>query len=123
MMNGRTVEIVKVDSNNVSKFLEYLSANGRAGGNESIYQLYPNSQMILARIENGIEIAYIALADEQVVGVLAALCPQRNQNWTISLIHVKDEYRHNHIATDLLNKMELELSERAEVYKNKCYSE
>lgn len=93
------------------KLKAYLFENKEEIIPSAIEQMYGNETAIGMRLERKMEIAVLAIneADGEIKGVVSAISPNMDNNWTVVALHVLEKERRKKIATELLRKMKEEL--------------
>ena len=98
---------------------KYLFENKAEIIPSAVDQMYANEAAVGMRLERGMEIAVLAVEEEDgaVWGIISAISPNMDNNWTIIALHVLERVRRQEIATELLQKLKAELLGRMDSVK------
>lgn len=99
------------NSADVGKLKAYLYENKGEIVPSAIEQMYGNEAAVGMRLNHKMEIAVVAEneSDGSVNGVISAISPNQDENWTIVALHVLGADRRKRIACSLIQKLEEEL--------------
>lgn len=100
----KRVKYVVCSQEEVIGLKEYLYKNKEDIVPSAIEQMYGNDTATAARLKHGMEVAVAAVDEEnnEIQGVVSAISPNVDSNWTIVALHVKENARRQRIATNLL---------------------
>lgn len=105
-----------ITENDTEKMVSYLIENKSEIIPSAIEQMYANPQAVSMRVNRGMEI--VAVAEDEnnnIKGLISAISPTMDQNWTIVAMHTIESERRNKCATKMLELVESRLKE---VYSN-----
>lgn len=107
-----------ITENDAEKIIAYLIENKSDIVPSAIEQMYTNPQAVSMRVSRGMEIVAVAEdEDNNIKGLISAISPTMDQNWTIVAMHTDKPDRRNKCATKLLELVETSLEENYSKYK------
>lgn len=87
----------------IADLKRYLYENKKEIIPSAIEQMYANEDAVNMRLEHNMELTIMAINEEnEIEGVISAISPNMDSNWTIVALHVLEKARRKKVATMLL---------------------
>ncbi|MDK2940136.1 MAG: hypothetical protein PWQ51_2301 [Methanolobus sp.] len=106
------MEIISLNINNIEYWIEKVQEFVKKFNNKEIEALYQNRTYSMQRFGAGIELSFLAVEGEDIVGMLSAFGNGKQSIWSLALTYVNEDKRLQGIGSSLVAEFEKRFADK-----------
>lgn len=111
------MEIISLNVNNIEYWFEKVQEFVKNVNSKEIEALYKNRQYLMQRFGMGIEMSFLVVEEEEIVGMLSAFSDDKQSIWSLALVYVCEDKRLQGIGSSLVAELEKQLGKKKKQFK------
>lgn len=100
------MEIIILNNTNIEYWIEKVQTFVRKIDNQDVEALYQNLNYCMQRYIAGVEVSFLAVEKEKIIGMLSAFGNGKKSIWNLAVIYVNEEKRLQKVGSNLERELE-----------------